>query len=344
MRINPRFSRGLLAGFILFGLTAGAAAQDPAPAPGEAPVVPAPVDEAPAVVPPLEETPFDLDAVVVTINGEEITERDLGMLAQQMGEQLTQYPQENWRQIVIDIAIETTLIAQAADAAAVGDDPNFAAQLALVRARLLQEFYIQQFVAPTVTEQQITEAYDAAVAGMNLPQEVQIRHIMLETEAQANDALLRLNEGADFAELALELSLDRATAELGGLIDAYWAPGELIQEFDDVAFTIPTGEFLPFPVAYGGFWHLIKVDDRRLRSPPAFEDLRDVLRQQLVAQAYGNILELVRENAEIVIAEPPALDDGVPPPPDDAAPAAPADGAVPAPADGAVAPAPPAGE
>ena len=168
---------------------------------------------------------------------------------------------------------------------------------------------------------------------MDLPQEVLIRHMMVATEAEANDIIQQLNAGAAFADVALERSLDRVTAEVGGLIDNYWAPGELIQEFDDVVFTIPTGEVLPFPVAFDGNWHVIQVDDRRLRSPPAYEELRAALQQQLVGQAYADTVAALREAAEIAIVGPdpalidPAPAEGAAPPAGDApavAPAAPA--------------------
>ena len=344
LRRLPSRALPALAAAVALGFAVPAVAQDPAPAPGEAapagvgPALPAAED--PAVAAPPVQT-VDPDGIVVTINGGVITERDLGITAQIMGEQLSQFPQESWREIVIQVAIEFRLIADAAEAAALDDDVNFQTEVTLIRERLLRDDYVERFVLPLVTEDEINAAYQAAIAGMNLPQEVLIRHIMVATEAEANDIILQLSAGADFAQLALDQSLDRATAEVGGLIDAYWAPGELIQEFDDVAFTIPTGEALPFPVAFDGNWHVIQVDDRRLRSPPAFDELRDTLRQQLVAQAYTEAIDALRANADLVVleAELPAVDPG-----GEVAPVAPGEAPAP-PADGAAAPpAAPGGE
>jgi peptidyl-prolyl cis-trans isomerase C len=310
---------------LIFGLGAPAYAQDAAPAPAEA-VAPA-ADATAAAEALVAEEGVDPDAVVATVNGVPITERDLSVTAQIMGDQLTQYPQENWREILIQVAIEFRLVANAADAQALGDNPFFQAEMALIRERLLRDDYVQQFIVPTVTEDDLAAAYQAAVAGLNLPTEVQIRHIMVATEAEANDIIQQLNNGADFAQLAIERSLDRTTGELGGLIDVYWAPGELIQEFDDVVFTVPAGEILPFPVEFDGNWHVIKVDDSRLRSPPAYDDLRATLQQQLVAQAYGDAVNALRAAATIVI-----VDDTAPAPAPADAPAAPAAGDTPAPA------------
>jgi peptidyl-prolyl cis-trans isomerase C len=333
----------LTAAFALV-LSVPAAAQEPAPIPipgAEAPggdAIPLPAEPPPAVDEAIADE-VDPDAVVATVNGAPITERDLAVTAQIMGNQLTQFPEENWRAILIQVAIEFRLIAAAAEAEALDDDAEFLAQLALIRERLLRDSYVEQFVVPTVTEEDINAAYEAAVAGMNLPTEVQIRHIMVTTEAEANEVLLQLAAGADFAQLALERSLDRVTAETGGLIDVYWAPGELVQEFDDVVFSVPAGEVLPFPVAFDGNWHVIRVDQSRLRSPPAYEELRDTLQQQLVTQAYTDAVAALEAAADIVVigAEPagePAPGDVAPPaePPPAVPPPAEAPAPEPAPA------------
>ena len=72
------------------------------------------------------------------MNGQPITERDLRITAQFMGDQLTQYPEENWREIVIQVAIESRLIAMAAEAEALDEDVNFLTEMALLRERLLR--------------------------------------------------------------------------------------------------------------------------------------------------------------------------------------------------------------
>ncbi|MHA1559086.1 MAG: hypothetical protein ACTSWI_00205, partial [Alphaproteobacteria bacterium] len=85
------------------GLSLPSAAQDPAPgeaipAPAEPLAEPAAADD--PADPPAEEAGVAADAVVATVNGEPITEMDLAITAQFMGEQLTQFPEESWRQVL----------------------------------------------------------------------------------------------------------------------------------------------------------------------------------------------------------------------------------------------------
>ena len=327
---------GVLA--MTLGLSLPSAAQDPAPAeaPGEA--TPAPAEPAAADDPadPPEEAGVAADAVVATVNGEPITELDLAITAQFMGDQLTQFPEESWRQILIEVAVDFKLMGRAAAEVGLDEEALFITEMALLRDRLLRDDYIQNVVTPTVTEEDIVAAYIAAVAGMDLPEEVLIRHIMLATEAEATDVILQVGNGADFATLAFDLSLDRSTGEIGGLIDEYWQRGELIQELDDVVFTVPSATLVPFPIPIGENWHVIFVDELRRQPPPSFEEMRPGIEQQLIGLAYTTAVEELRNAAEVVIVGETPVEDPLAPA-EAVAPAAP-DGIAPAEPDEAVAP------
>lgn len=86
------------------------------------------------------------------------------------------------------------------------------------------------------------------------------RHILLDTEEEARDALQRLEQGEDFAILATEVSTDTVSAEVGG--DLGWLPeGEMAAEFDQVAFDLPIGEISEIVETPLGF-HIILVEER----------------------------------------------------------------------------------
>ena len=86
------------------------------------------------------------------------------------------------------------------------------------------------------------------------------RHILLDTEEEAQDALRRLEQGEDFAALATEVSTDTVSAELGG--DLGWLPqGSMVAEFEEVAFDLPLGEISEVVETPYGF-HIILVEER----------------------------------------------------------------------------------
>lgn len=309
---RPFRSLNVMAAALAAGLAMATApfalAQDPAPtpAPEVTPAEPAPAAEEP-VAPAVPE--IDPDAVVAIVEGIEITERDLEILQRFVGDQLGQVPPESIRAVLIEIAVDFKLLALAAEGLELDQLVMFQAEMAMLREQLLREDYIAAAIVPEVTQDDIETAYIAYVAGLDLPEEVLIRHIQVATEAEASDIIRRLEAGEDFATLAFELSLDRVSAEDGGLIDEYWQPGELIQELDDVVFTVQGGTVLPFPIPIGENWHVVKVDERRRQPPPSLEELADSIRQNLVIQAYNARLAELREGADIEIIGVPAAED-----------------------------------
>jgi hypothetical protein len=90
--------------------------------------------------------------------------------------------------------------------------------------------------------------------------QIRVRHILLDTEEEAQAVLQRLEDGEDFAVLATEVSTDTLTAESGG--DLGWIPkGKMDAAFDEVAFNLPVGEISDVVETPSGF-HIILVEER----------------------------------------------------------------------------------
>jgi peptidyl-prolyl cis-trans isomerase C len=85
------------------------------------------------------------------------------------------------------------------------------------------------------------------------------RHILVETESQANDLKRQIVSGADFAALAREHS-QCPSAEEGGDLGRF-SPGEMVREFDNVVFFAEVGQTHgPIRTQFG--YHLIEILSR----------------------------------------------------------------------------------
>jgi len=123
-------------------------------------------------------------------------------------------------------------------------------------------------------------------------EQVHARHILVETEEEAQAVLARLEAGEDFASLAKELSIDEATREDGG--DLGWFPrGMMVPEFEETAFALQPGETSDIVQTSFGY-HIILVEehdpDREL-EPYALEQRR--------ASALSDWLEEQRQSEAI---------------------------------------------
>ncbi|MCW5698111.1 MAG: peptidylprolyl isomerase [Bauldia sp.] len=316
-----------LAAMLALGVSAPAVAQDD-PAAEPVPLDPA---AAPVEIPPLEEDvpaePEGIDpfAVVATVNGEPILELDLAFAAEDFGDQLAQIPGDSQRQALIDAVIDMRLMAVAAVEAGLDQSRTFASRMEHLRQRELRNVYFAEMIDGAVTDEELQARYQAEIAALDLPEEYWTSHILVETEDMANNIIAQLNDGADFAALATQFSIDGSAAQGGDL--GYYAIGQLIPEFEQAALALEAGTYTQNPVASQFGYHIILLHDRRTQPPPAYADVARTVRQLVVVDAYRAALSELREGAEIVITDPLAVEEDAAPgdeiaPADDEEPAA----------------------
>ena len=106
-------------------------------------------------------------------------------------------------------------------------------------------------------------------------EQVRARHILVDTEEEANIVIERLTAGEDFADLASELSKDTSNKEKGGELG--WFPrGIMVKQFEEIAFSLPAGQTSdPVRTPFG--FHVIKVEEgpiKRALDPALLEQTR----------------------------------------------------------------------
>ncbi|MEI6045819.1 MAG: peptidylprolyl isomerase, partial [Chloroflexota bacterium] len=125
-------------------------------------------------------------------------------------------------------------------------------------------------------------------------EQVHLRHILVQTEAEAQTIYNQLRSGADFAAMARQFSLDAASASKGGDLDFIFA-GQTIQygpDFERVAFALKTNE-ISGPIKTPLGYHIIQVLGKEVRPLP-FD-----LVQQRKAEAFSAYIKSLRDKAKI---------------------------------------------
>jgi peptidyl-prolyl cis-trans isomerase C len=144
---------------------------------------------------------------------------------------------------------------------------------------------------------------------MGADEEVRARHILVETEDEAKAISQQIKGGADFAELAKEKSKDPGSAKEGGDL-GYFAKGSMVPEFAEVAFKMYPGQVSnPVKTQFG--WHIIKLEDKRSRQVPDFDQVRNQIEAFVARRSQSEFVTQLRETAKIERLEKPAT----PPPP-----------------------------
>lgn len=241
------------------------------------------------------------ETVVATVNGTPITEADLTIAIADLEQQFAQLPEDQRRAAALSAVIEIRLLAAEAETKGLADGDDFNRRMDMLRQRALHSAYIDEEVANLVTDDAVRARYDEEIAKLDAGEEVRARHIIVPTQEEAAAIIEELNGGGDFEEIAKEKSQDGAAAQGGDL--GYFASGQMVPEFEQAAFAMEVGAHSAEPVQTQFGWHVIKVEDKRAKQPPAFEQVSGQLRSVLLRDAYMQRVTELREAAEVEIAD-----------------------------------------
>lgn len=248
------------------------------------------------------QTTLDPDTVIGTINGRQITNRDIDFAIGDLDDQLGQVPEQQRRFAALMALIDIKLLATEAEAQGIGETEAFRNRLAFLRDRALHNSYFRERISDTVSAEDVRARYDSEIAATPPENEISARHILVETRQEAEAIIAELQGGADFEELARERSTGPSGPNGGDL--GYFTRGRMVPTFEEAAFTLDPGSFTDEPVETQFGWHVIRVDDRRPVQPPAFEQVEGQIRSVLLRELYFERLQALRGDAAIEITDP----------------------------------------
>lgn len=208
---------------------------------------------------------------------------------------------------LIEFYIDQQLIQQAAEGRGLENDPQVIEQLERLKAQMVQQAYLRDEIADRVTEDKIRAEYEKRLETMVQETEVRARHILVKTEDEAEAILREISDGANFEDVAREKSTGPSGPQGGDL--GYFVAGTMVPEFSEAAFAMEPGE-VSAPVQTDFGWHVIKVEDRRMKPLPTYEELLPQIRDELSNEAVEMVMTELRGRANITIA--PSVAQGAP--------------------------------
>ena len=172
---------------------------------------------------------------------------------------------------------------------------------------------IEEYVKNSITDDEIQKYYDDEVIG-----DIKVRHILIKpdtnddmsteekTEAEdkakkeAEDLIKKLDDGADFKELAKEYSDDTGSASDGGLIDYFNKDDNMDEAFLNASIDLEEGKYTKEPVkSIFGYHIILKLDQKK---KPKLNKVKDEIRKTLADNKLNEDAAL-RYNALIEIRE-----------------------------------------
>jgi peptidyl-prolyl cis-trans isomerase C len=246
------------------------------------------------------------DPVVARVNGIDIHQSDLTFAEEEIGGNMPNVPPEQKRDYLINYLVDVIVLSQQAQKQKLDDRPDVKHRLAFDRNRLLMEMMLQDVGKSAMTDAAEHQVYDEAVKQVKNEEEVHARHILVPTEEEAKAIEAQLKGGADFATLAKEKSKDPGAAEGGDL--GYFTKDQMVPEFADVAFKLDKGQVSdPVKTQFG--WHIIKVEDKRIKPTPTFDQVKPQIENYVARRAQAEFVENLRKSANVERLDKPAAPD-----------------------------------
>jgi peptidyl-prolyl cis-trans isomerase C len=249
----------------------------------------------------------DKDPVVAKVNGTEIHQSDLAIAEEEAG-QIPPMSPDAKKDYLVQFVADMILVVKAAEAKKMADAPEFKRRVAFARNKLLMGELLQAVGKEALTDAAMHKVYDDAVKQLGQEQEVHARHILIRAAAGDEKAskaaedkikaiIVRLKNGEDFEKLAKELTEDPSGKANGGDL-GYFTKEQMVPEFSEVAFKLEKGQISePVKTQFG--WHVIKVEDKRKKQPPTFDEVKPQIENFVTRKAQADLVQKLRAEAKI---------------------------------------------
>ncbi len=247
------------------------------------------------------------DPVIAKVAGVEIHESDLATAEQEAG-QIPPMTADQKKDYLVQFMADLIVISKAAEDKKLADSADFKRKLAFERRKLLMADLMQSVGKAALTDEAMQKVYNDAIKQLGSEQEVHARHILIRApagdekasaaaKAKIEAVIARLKKGEDFVKVAKEVTEDPSGKANGGDL-GYFTKGQMVPEFSGVAFKLDKGQISdPVKTQFG--WHVIKVEDKRTKQPPKFEDVKGQIEQFVTRKAQAEMVQKLRADNKV---------------------------------------------
>ena len=241
---------------------------------------------------------FAQNAVIV--NGKAIPKAQLDKLVQKSGQADNPQVRDQAREMLVT----RELILQEANNRGVIQKESIRDQLEQSRISILVAAVFEDYLEKEgVADADLKAAYET-VKNQYTGKEYHVEHILVEKESDAKAIITQLKAGANFESIAKAKSKDPGSAKNGG--DLGWVSDQsLVPEFSKAMVQLKNGQITDKPVKTQFGYHIIKVVDTRDVKAPSFDEMKDQLKQMIMADQnwqkarFTEMMQKLRAKAKI---------------------------------------------
>jgi peptidyl-prolyl cis-trans isomerase C len=240
--------------------------------------------------------------VLAVVKTREITTDEINAILRGMDpQQAAQYRSPEGLRRLLDEVVHRELLYLDAVDSGLEQEEAFQRMLEQTKENLLKEFAFRNlFDSITIEDAEARAYYREHKEDFMNPVSIKASHILLKDEARAHEVHKSIENGTTFEEAAKQHS-DCEGQDLG-----YFEKGKMVQEFEDVAFSMAVGEVSkPVKSPFGS--HIIKVYDRKIGKGREYVEVKKELSQFLLErkreQTYFGKIRNLQEKYPVEIKE-----------------------------------------
>jgi peptidyl-prolyl cis-trans isomerase C len=242
------------------------------------------------------ENPFG-PTKVATVDGKPVPESVLRVYAMASSRKNFDDLNGEERGKLLDDLIGVEILAQQADREGISASRTMAAQLELQRLQLVARAMATSYLEKNpVSDADLQKVYEENLPRFTAPQ-FKTRHILVDTQAEAEQVITQLKAGKKFADLAKERAAGK-TGPNGG--DLPWFSAESINPQIAAAVTaMSVGSFSEQPVQTEYGYHVLILDETRKGEAPSMESLRKDLTAATERKHLEDYIKTLRSKANV---------------------------------------------
>lgn len=207
---------------------------------------------------------------------------------------------------LLDTMVVRELILQQAGKDGIDKSQAVADKLEELKKRVVVEAFLKKKVEEQakIGDAELQEFYNKNKDKFKTGDQVQASHILVKTEAEAQDVLKQLKAGGKFEELAKKHSIDAAAAKGGDL--GWFGKGAMLPEFEKAVFALKEGDISGIVKTKFGY-HIIKLTGKRPAGIRPFDEVKEQLKAAILPEKQQEVFKKLKEdlkkNAKFSIKE-----------------------------------------
>ncbi len=237
------------------------------------------------------------DVIVAKVNDENIYKSGIDIIVNDFKRTGTVID-EKTRKTLIERLVEQKLVAQFAKKKGYDKRDDVEKQIQVMTEMVLRDKYFSDLVTKHVTKDAVKAEFDKKMAHFKEKFEYKASHILVDTQAKAQEIKTKLNNGEKFIDLAKQYSSD-SNAETGGDL-GYFSVDMMVKPFSDAVEKLSIGQ-ISEPVKTDFGWHLITLTDKRALPKPTLEQSTPQIEAQLARELMVKHIAELKKQSDIQI-------------------------------------------